>query len=73
MQEMRLAEPQAEQYAQINAAFAEHLAELPPIYFLRGEQNLDGLRFWTQGLADGLSITHRIARLAASGRTGRSL
>lgn len=59
MQELRLAEPQPNRDAQINAAFAEYLAELPQIYFLRGERNLDGLRFWTQGLADGPPVESR--------------
>lgn len=44
-----------EQIASLN----ELLGALPPSYFTRGEQNLAGLRAWTQGRADGPPIEQR--------------
>lgn len=56
MQDLQLVEPQADWLPQAKTAFARHFDSLPRIYFLRGERNLDGLRYWAQGLADGPPI-----------------
>lgn len=41
------------------AAFALHLDSLPPLYFERGQQNLENLRYWTRGETDGPDISKR--------------
>lgn len=39
--------------------FEAHLASLPPLYFLKGQQHLANLRAWAQGRADGPHIRTR--------------
>ena len=41
-------------------AFAEHFNRLPGLYFQRGHQNLENLRYWTRGETDGPDIGERI-------------
>jgi lysophospholipase L1-like esterase len=41
------------------AEFRKHLDKLPAIYFPRGQQNLENLRFWTRGETDGPDIQER--------------
>lgn len=36
--------------------FQKHVDALPAQYFLKGEQRLENLRYWTQGMADGPPI-----------------
>jgi tetratricopeptide (TPR) repeat protein len=48
------------------AAFAQHFAQLPDVYFAKGEQNLANLRRWSQGMADGPPIESRPRQQAMS-------
>jgi hypothetical protein len=59
MQDLRLVELPDGWRSHVKTVFAQHFDLLPRIYFLRGERNLDGLRYWTQGLADGPPIETR--------------
>lgn len=59
MQDAALVQPEGNWQAAAERAFNDHFDFLPQIYFLRGEQNLEGLRYWSQGLADGPPIETR--------------
>ena len=59
MQDLLLVDPPTGWQSQAKTRFARHLDSLPRIYFLRGERNLDGLRYWAQGLADGPPVETR--------------
>ncbi|MDA0284854.1 MAG: SGNH/GDSL hydrolase family protein, partial [Planctomycetota bacterium] len=48
------------------AAFAQHFAQLPDVYFAKGEQNLANLRRWSQGMTDGPRIESRPRQRAMS-------
>jgi tetratricopeptide (TPR) repeat protein len=52
-------EPEEESEVRREAAFQEHLASLPPIYFERGLRTLELLRGWTKGRADGPAVIRR--------------
>lgn len=44
-------------------SYKEHFGSLDELYFLHGQQRLENLRAWTQGMADGPPIEDRLERL----------
>ncbi len=53
MESMRLVEPSPGWRTRTESACAAHVDALPGLYFLRGEQTIERVRYWSQGLADG--------------------
>jgi len=51
----QIAVPAADWKGLSAAAFRRHRSDLPPIYYFKGEQRLENLRYWTQGRAEGKS------------------
>ncbi|HIG28946.1 MAG TPA: SGNH/GDSL hydrolase family protein [Verrucomicrobiales bacterium] len=46
--------------SQCELSFGKHLKSMSDLYFLKGKQNLENLKAWTQGRADGHPIETRI-------------
>ena len=61
MAEEQIVVPAADWQARVAAVYRQHRSDLPPIYYLKGEQRLENLRYWTQGRAEGKSrsLPHR--------------
>ena len=59
MRDVELVRPRSDWKAESREKFEQHFDSLPRLYFLHGERNLEGLRYWTQGLADGPPVEQR--------------
>ncbi len=47
-----MASPKVDWPAKVTEQFRRHRDDLPPIYFLKGEQRLENLRDWTRGMVE---------------------
>ena len=68
LRELAIVNPRQNWQPLARAAFARHFDQLSDVYFAKGEQRLENLRFWSQGRADGLPIESRPEQRAMSGR-----
>ena len=53
MADMNLVAPASDWEPRAATACAAHVESLPDLYFLRGEQTMERVRYWSQGRADG--------------------
>ena len=69
LQELSIVKPRTNWQPLARAAFQTSFEKLPDVYFAKGEQRLTNLRYWSQGMADGLPIESRPEQRAMSGGT----